>query len=63
MNKLCIKIAVAEAEKFLVRAKIVLDQNDESSGDTDWLFGSKYTGALKRQSIDLTRSLAEMRKP
>lgn len=28
-----------------------------------WITGNKWTGKLRRASLDLTRALAEMRKP
>jgi hypothetical protein len=40
---------------------LALDVVQESNDN--WLWGSKKTGALRRKSMDLTRALAEMRKP
>jgi hypothetical protein len=58
MNTQGIKAALVEAEKFITKAKVLLADGD------DWaLCGTKDSGALRRQSLELTRSLAEMRKP
>lgn len=48
-----IELAVREAEAFIERAKAALA--DQS--------GPKEGGALRRQSMELTRALADMRKP
>lgn len=56
-------VAVAEAKRFLVKAG-----EWKASEVTDRLnsrsrYGSKEAAALKRSSMDLTRALAELRKP
>jgi hypothetical protein len=50
------------ARKFLEAGNAVLEENIDS---TEVLFyvGTKATGNLRRKSLDLTRSLAELRKP
>lgn len=56
------KIAKAEAEakRFLMACKVLR----EADGGAKWLlYGSKESGAVRRSSLDLTRCLAEMRKP
>ena len=53
MNDEKIKEAVREAKRFIEKAKTVR---------ADWR-PSKEAGALKRASMDLTRALAELRKP
>lgn len=61
MNGQTLRQAIKDAKRFLKLANEVLV---ESESDTSLLFitGSKTTGACKRASMDLTRSLAEMRK-
>lgn len=51
--------AKAEAEKFLDLCDNALNTRKES---TDWFLDtSKHTGALKRSSMDLSRSLSALR--
>jgi hypothetical protein len=59
MNTDTIQAALTEAKKFVGRAQATLNA---AKSDEYLLFGSKMTGALRRQSLELTRSLAEMRK-
>ena len=55
-----------EAERFLKRLKEFRESNfnkhlfDENTKDV-WVRGDKTSGALKRASLDLTRSLAKLR--
>ncbi len=52
-----LKIAVAEAERFLARA------NDYQDDPPRYDFGaSKVGGAVRRSSMDLTRALADLRR-
>ena len=55
-----ISAAVVEAKKFVSRAQAVL----ERAKDDKYAFvtGNKASGALRRQSLELTRALAEMRR-
>jgi hypothetical protein len=55
MNKEMIKKAIKEADEFLDRAEICIRPGVDTSGTRD-------TAALKRQSLELTRALADMRK-
>jgi hypothetical protein len=58
MRREDIERAKAEAEEFVRRAEVVLAE------DRDYLFmGSAGSGSLRRQSMELTRSLSQMRKP
>ncbi len=59
MNKATITKAVKEARVFLKRAEELM------ASDFEWLgiTGSRRTAALRRQSMELTRALSEMRKP
>lgn len=64
MNLITIRKAKREAEEFVKRAKAVLDETDpKEPAHSSWLWGTQKTGALRRQSMELTRALAEMRKP
>lgn len=58
-NKSVLK-AVDEARRFIEKAVVVLDDERETKFS---YFGSKNTGSLRRASLDLTRALADMRKP
>ena len=57
--------AKREAERFLaaVNALWVRRTEAELAHDPDPLDGSIQSGAVRRASLDLTRALAEMRKP
>ena len=59
MKEDTISAALIEAKEFVSRAQATLNaaKNDEYI-----FFGTKQTGALRRQSLELTRALAEMRK-
>lgn len=71
MNRRQVEAAVVEAERFLDAAKALLATevrawNDGVWSTTAWKGGSdapKQSGAVRRASMDLTRSLAEMRRP
>lgn len=64
-----LRLAIACANEFLARAADVetkLDRHIYEDGTTETyipLDESKLLGALRRQSMELTRALAEMRKP
>lgn len=47
-----------EAKRFYEKAK----ELDKDGGDS-YLTGTALTGAVKRASMDLTRALADLRKP
>ena len=61
MNKAKIKTAKAAARKFLDCANAV--EQEQQKDECLFISGSKETGALRRASMDLTRALAELRKP
>ena len=64
MNLVRIRIAKREAEEFIRRAKDVLNETDpKEPANSVWLWGTPATGALRRQSMELTRALAKMRRP
>lgn len=56
-----IKKAVEEATRFLERTK-ALYEGMKAKGEYMWA-NPKQSGAVRRASMDLTRALAEMRKP
>ena len=47
------------------RNEWLVDRGEDpyKSSRSDHSYGSKATGALRRRSLDLTRALAELRKP
>lgn len=47
------------AEEFCERAEAVIEEN---KGNHHWVLPSMKSGALRRQSMELTRALARMRK-
>lgn len=63
MKHSALQSAKAEALRFLSKVE-ELEKNDTTE-NTKWsyMFGNKHTGAVKRASMDLTRALAELRKP
>jgi hypothetical protein len=61
MKSAAVREAIKQAEEFLRRAKAV---KYFSTGGYEYLKSDpKATGALRRQSLELTRVLAEMRRP
>lgn len=58
MNAKKIAVAAAEAKRFLERVRAYHENPPEYE-----FSGSKEGGALKRASMDLTRALAELRRP
>lgn len=75
MTRFKIAAAKSMAQEFIERCDAALKQLDtEAKRNTwrtdppgestpfDYSFGSKPTGALRRRSMDLTRTLAELRK-
>ena len=59
MNLEKLKEVESKAEEFLRRLKIARAKMQI----TEYFSSSKETAALKRSSLDLTRALAEMRRP
>lgn len=71
MTRIDVEVAVAEAERFIARAKALLDSTPETyqpeSRDykaESWDGGGmpKLSGATRRASMDLTRALAHLRR-
>jgi hypothetical protein len=61
MNELSLVEAVDEAKRFIKTAKKL--QERRSKGDLYAFQPCKESGACRRSSLDLTRALAELRKP
>lgn len=58
MNSTTLAAAETAAREFLKRAKALRE-----SGDKYVIVGTRESGAVKRASLDLTRALADMRRP
>lgn len=65
-----IKLAIVEAKRFINRAELLIEGRKEKNsyfygGETVYYEKpcAKESGALRRASMDLTRQLAQMRKP
>jgi hypothetical protein len=71
MNTRTFAAAVDAAQRFLAAAAAVEQElatttaaNDHPyEGAVYWMGGSKATGDLRRKSLDLTRALADLRRP
>lgn len=64
MNRDKLAIAVAEAKRFIERAKMLPKPAPYQSGGHTYMndYFPIEQGAIKRASMDLTRALAELRK-
>lgn len=64
MKKAIIENAIFEAERFIERARIVMEENKYESGLLkDEIFGgTRSMGDMKRSSLDLGRALVKIRK-
>ncbi|MDR3436471.1 hypothetical protein [Telmatospirillum sp.] len=60
MDKTSLTKAVQEAIRFLNAAQAV---NEELGDHPNYVVGTRRSGALRRSSLDLTRALADLRKP
>ena len=60
MNSQKLANAKREAKRFLACVALVEERAMERQ---EPFFGSKETGALRRASMDLTRALADLRRP
>lgn len=65
MNRDKLAIAVAEAKRFIERAKALPKPVPYQSGSYSLHHDNfpREQGAIKRASMDLTRALADLRKP
>jgi len=59
MNAHTTSKAVAAAKEFILRAESLTDEDVKHAG---YGFGTQRTASLRRQSMELTRALAEMRR-
>ena len=58
-----LKTAMLEAERFLKRAEVLLKNSTENGEFNHFRFHcSKDSASVKRSSLDLTRSLADLRQ-
>ena len=62
MNTKTINAARAEAKRFL-RALDEMQHAAQIEGNSYVTYGSKHSGAVRRASMDLTRALADLRRP
>ena len=60
MNRDKLLISIAEAKRFIIKAELAYDRL--TTDNMAYICGSKETASAKRASMDLTRSLAELRK-
>jgi hypothetical protein len=60
MNTRTLQTAIAEAERFLDLAR---ELQAEQRGACVYFTASKATGSTRRASMDLTRALADLRRP
>jgi hypothetical protein len=64
MRKDNLILAIHEAKRFLYAATTLQGSRDVTSDDTPWVAGpSPLAAATKRASMDLTKSLAALRRP
>lgn len=65
MDRLKIKEAVVCAERFIAKVKELPAPVPYGDGKYQYINDNfpKQSGAIRRASMDLTRALAEMRKP
>jgi hypothetical protein len=63
MNIKTLEIAENEAKRFLEKCKELRDHREEYYHKKSYFAsGTKFTGAVKRSSMDLSRALADIRK-
>lgn len=63
MKDVNIGTAVIEAKRFIEKAEAFQAEIALQKTRTMYVNAPKESGALRRASLDLTRALAEMRKP
>jgi hypothetical protein len=59
MNFKTLQAAITETERFLKLAKELQEESQSSS----WIMPGRISGATRRASMDLTRALADLRRP
>lgn len=60
MQKSKLETAIAEAERFLKKAKVL--QKMVKKNESDYIGYCAETATVRRSSMDLTRALADLRK-
>ena len=60
MNAITVRAASELAKEFLITVQRV--HRDEMDKDHEVCLGGKYTAAMKRKSMDLSRVLADLRQ-
>ena len=60
MNLQTILVAEEEAKQFLAKAK---KARERAQNDKYFFFGCKESASLRRQSMELSQALVELRKP
>ncbi len=65
MNKRTLTTAENEAERFLAKIRELRELNNFSTGEIGSYHNNnpREQGAVKRASMDLTRALADLRRP
>jgi hypothetical protein len=65
MNRDKLAVAVAEAERFIMRVKKLPEPSPYVSGGHNFTHDNfpREQGAIRRASMDLTRALADLRRP
>jgi hypothetical protein len=62
MNIRTLQAAIAEAERFLDLAR-ELHAEHPTAATAAFITGTRASGATRRASMDLTRALADLRRP
>jgi|LakMenE01Jun11ns_1017448.scaffolds.fasta_scaffold8402359_2 hypothetical protein len=63
MNIKTISVAQEAAKQFLESAEVVMAEMSQRNIEYNYISGTKASGDLRRKSMTLTRSLADMRRP
>lgn len=65
MDREKLKLAITEAERFIARAKALPKPVPYESHGHNFTqdYFPRESGAIRRSSMDLTRALADLRKP
>lgn len=61
MKYITLKESIAEARKFVEIAELVIEENNREPACL-FLYSSKNSGKCRRQSMELTRKLADLRQ-
>ena len=61
MNKTKLDKAIQECNRFLIKCLELKQSENFNLSNNDNIYGCKESGAVNRSSMDLTRSLAELR--